>query len=126
MRAFTVSNPARASLPRAAFRRIKEAALGKDYSLSLAFVGPNRMRELNRAYRGKDSPTDILSFPLSGAGGEILICISESRRAARKFGRPYGNFVTFLFIHGCVHLKGYGHGARMERIEASLRRKFDI
>jgi len=126
MSGLNIANETRASLPRVRFAAIKAAALGSRYALNLVFARPARMKKLNRIYRGKDRPTDILSFPIAVNEGEIYICSSEARREAKKFGRSYGNFIAFLFIHGLVHLKGYDHGATMERIEAGLRKKFKI
>lgn len=108
------------------FRDIAKEALGDDYELSVAFISPKKMARLNKIYRGKDAPTDILSFPLGKNEGEIYICPSEARREAKRFDRSYSNFLPFLFIHGCVHLKGHDHGGTMERIEAKLRRKFKV
>ena len=107
-------------------KAIKEAALGKKYALSFVFVGPSKMKKLNLIYRDINKPTDILSFPLSKGEGEIYISKSEARKEAKKFGRKPENFIEFLFIHGCVHLKGYDHGAKMESIEAQLRKKFGV
>lgn len=121
-----MKNETRARMPRASFRAIAEHALGRDYSLGVIFVDAARMRKLNTIYRDKEAPTDILSFPLGEREGEIYICPSESRREAKNFGRAYDNFLLFLFIHGCVHLKGYDHGATMERIEARIRSQFKI
>lgn len=105
---------------------IKNEVLGKDYDLAFSFVGPKRMQKLNLTYRNIDKPTDILSFPLSKNEGEIYICKSESRKEAKKFDRSYDNFLDFLFIHGCVHLKGHDHSATMESIEVEVRRKFKV
>jgi probable rRNA maturation factor len=126
MPAFSMSNEARASIPRASFRAIKKAALGKSYRLSVIFTTAARIKALNLTYRGLNKPTDILSFPISAHEGEIYICPSETRKAAKDFDRTYENFMSYLFIHGCVHLKGYDHGATMERIEAKLRKRFKI
>ncbi len=87
---------------------------------------PARMKELNFMYRNKNEPTDILSFPLSKTEGEMYICLSEAKKEAKKFDRKPENFLAFLFIHGCVHLKGYDHGGTMERLEVKFRRKFKI
>ncbi|MDE1975089.1 MAG: rRNA maturation RNase YbeY [Patescibacteria group bacterium] len=122
----SICNGTRARAPRAPFGAIKDAVLGKRYSLCLNWIGPGEMRKLNKIYRGKDKPTDILSFPLSKTEGEIYICMSESRKQARAFGRAFENFVVFLFIHGCVHLKGYDHGATMEKLERRTRSKFGV
>ena len=120
------SNETRASMPRAIFRAIADEALPSDYELSVAFVPASAMQKFNLMYREKNEPTDILSFPLDEKKGEIYICPSETRRMAPEFDRSYDNFLNFLFIHGCVHLKGYDHGATMERIEDKIRAKFKV
>ena len=127
----TIVNPSKAALHRAAFSRqeltaIAASILGTKYSLSLVIASPAQIQKLNLIYRDKDEPTDILSFPLSETEGEIYICTSESRREAKKFDRSYANFIKFLFIHGCVHLKGHDHGAIMESIEAEARKEFNV
>lgn len=122
----SVTNETKATPPRVAFDAIKEAALGKDYRLSVVIVSPARMEKLNTIYRDIEEPTDILSFPLSENEGEIYLCLPECRKEAKKFERTYENFMSFLFIHGCVHLKGHDHGATMEAIEAKLRKRFKI
>ncbi len=121
-----IKNKPRADKLGARFAAIKEAALGKNYELSFAFTTPAKMRKLNLIYRDKNKPTDILSFPLSKNEGEIYISKTEARKEAKKFGRSYENFIDFLFIHGCVHLKGYDHGTKMERVESKLRKAFGV
>ena len=105
---------------------IKEAILGRRYRLSVAFLPPRRMRVYNRRYRGKDEPTDILSFPLGPLSGEILLSPAEARRRARPFCRRGEDFILFLFIHGLLHLKGMRHGSKMEREERTFRKRFGI
>jgi len=100
--------------------------LGKRYDLSVAFVSVREMRRLNRLYLGKDRATDILSFPLSPTSGEILFCMSEVKKEAKRFKRTPENFLLFLLIHGLCHLKGYTHGSTMESAEAKLRKKFGV
>ena len=108
------------------FKKIASKILGKKYSLSFSFISPAKIKKLNLIYRGKNHATDILSFPLSKNKGEIYICKSEARKEAKKFGRTYENFMKFLFIHGCVHLKGFDHSATMESIEAKLQKQFRV
>lgn len=105
---------------------MKAAVLGKSYELSLAFVNEAKMLALNKQYRGKKASTDILSFPLSAKTGEIVFCMKDIAKQASLFGRSVPNFLTFLFIHGLLHLKGYAHGSRMEREERKFRTKFGI
>jgi probable rRNA maturation factor len=108
------------------FQEIHDEILGKEYDLSWAFISPAKIKKLNLIYRNINKPTDILSFPISKTEGEIYICKSEARKECKKFDRTYENFLLFIFIHGCVHLKGYDHGSTMERIEAKFRKQFGI
>jgi probable rRNA maturation factor len=123
---FSIINENKEKLPKIPFEEIKEASLGNNYSLSLIFTSPEKMKKLNTIYRNKETPTDILSFPLSKNEGEIYISLSESKKEAKKFDREYENFIAFLFIHGCVHLIGHDHGSTMENIEVKIREKFKI
>lgn len=108
------------------FDVIKKVVLGSKYELSLVFITAAKIRQLNKTYRNIDKPTDILSFPLSKTSGEIFICKSEAKKEMIKFNRSSENFLLFLFIHGLVHLKGYDHGPKMEKMEQKFRKKFKI
>jgi|SRR3989344_6203637 len=121
---FTITNKTKSTLPSVPFGKIKNTTLGKDYSLSLVFVGEKKSSKLNFSYRGQDKPTNILSFPLDKKNGEIFITLKVAKKQAKSFNRKLDNFLAFLFIHGLMHLKGYSHGATMERAEAKLRRQF--
>ena len=65
--------------------RIKSEILGETYELSFAFIETPEMQKLNKEYRGKDYPTDILSFPLSDTAGEILICKEVAKEKSKDF-----------------------------------------
>lgn len=123
---FSLINENDSAIPPVDFLAIKNAALGTSYALNLIFTDSKRIEKLNTIYRGKECPTDILSFPLSEDEGEIYISEKEARAEAVKFGREYDNFIAFLFIHGCTHLKGHDHGDIMEGIETALRQKFGV
>lgn len=105
---------------------ISDKVLGKNYELSLVFVGDRRSRNFNRTYRGIDKPTNILSFELSKDFGEIIINPRITKKQAPKFDRSYKNFLCFLFIHGVHHLKGMEHGSTMEKAEEKIRKAFRI
>lgn len=105
---------------------IKNHVLGEKFELSLVFVGDKLSKSLNNKYRGKNKPTDILSFPLSSQSGEIFINLKRVTVEARKFNRSFENFVLFLFVHGLLHLKGMDHGSKMENAEKKVRTKFKI
>lgn len=123
---FNLINETKAKLPRLAFESIKDAILGPEYQLNLIITSPAKIKKLNTIYRNKETATDILSFPLSKNEGEIYISPSEAKKEAPKFNRSYQNFLAFLFIHGCAHLKGLDHGDRMEKLEIKFRKKFQI
>ncbi len=123
---FSISNETKEILPTIDFHAMKETVLGVDYNLSLVITSLQKIQGLNNQYRHKNAPTDILSFPLSENEGEIHICPEEARKESFKFKRNYKNFLAFLFIHGCVHLKGHDHGSTMEQVEVELRAKFGV
>ena len=102
------------------FTRLKNSALGQDFELSLVFIDNIFSRRLNKKYRGKNKPANILSFPLSKKSGEIFIDLVTAKKEARKFEMSFRDFVTFLFIHGLLHLKGMRHGDTMERAEKKI------
>ena len=108
------------------FLRIKNKVLGEKYDLSIVFVGDTRSRKLNFQYRGKDKPTNILSFEISKTSGEIFINPRLTKIQAKKFDRSYKNFLCFLVIHGIHHLKGMEHSSRMDKAEEDVRKIFHI
>ena len=112
------------SPPRLPFGRMKDAVLGKKYSLSVVFVGNATSRHLNKTYRGKDKPANVLSFPLSKTEGEIFMNVRQARLDAPTFNMRERPFLQYLFIHGLLHLKGFDHGSKMEVRERTLRKKF--
>ncbi len=105
---------------------MKEKILGKNYSLSLTFVGEDFIKSLNTKYRQKKVATDILSFPLSVDEGDIFICPKIAKIKSKEFKRTDKNFTAYLFIHGLVHLLGHDHGPKMEALETKFRKKFNI
>ena len=111
------------SLP---FEHIKNEILGLKYILSLVFIGDKRSRTLNKKYRKKDTPCNILSFPLSEKEGEIFINPKQAARDAPRFNTTGEHFIGHLLIHGLLHLKGFSHGSKMNHKEQLMRRKFDL
>jgi probable rRNA maturation factor len=105
------------------------AALGARGELSLVLAGDRLLHRLNRQYRGKDRPTDVLSFPGEGgeAGlGDIVISVETAERNARGLGRTLPQELDVLALHGLLHVLGHDHetdGGRMERLERRLRRR---
>ena len=96
-----------------------------------------RMRLLNRDFRGKDKPTDVLSFgwdDLTNGGdeaylGDIVISVETARRQAERRRSTLDNELRVLTLHGFLHLLGYDHetdDGEMRRIEYRLRRRLGI
>jgi probable rRNA maturation factor len=106
------------------FNRVKNEVLGKDYELSLVFIGNKKSKALNKKYRKKDKPTNILTFPLSKTEGEIFITLETAKRDAKKFDMKENHFIVYLFIHGLLHLKGLKHGDKMKKEEERLKKKY--
>lgn len=79
-------------------------------NLSIALVGQGRIRELNKRYRGKNRATDVLAFPNRELGlGEIVICLREVKKNAKKFSSTFEKELVRVLIHGILHLLGYDH-----------------
>ena len=98
-----------------------------DPEVTLAFVGSTAMRTLNRRFRKKDRPTDVLSFPLGKRGpdgrhylGDIVIAVPVAFRQAREKGHSLKRELELLAVHGFLHLLGFDHGAGIEQEEARL------
>ncbi len=109
----------------------------RESSISVSFVRDRKIRELNRAFRGLDKPTDVLSFPLVEPGdaypgaerllGDIVISVDTARRQAADYDAPLGREVERLLIHGVLHLLGHDHLEPVQRaaMEAEERRLAD-
>ena len=113
---------------RAQFRRWFKSALLGDVSLTLRIVDEAEGRELNKAYRGKDYATNVLTFvyddtePLSG---DVVICAPVVAREAAEQGKELMTHYAHLAIHAALHLQGYDHeedaeAAEMEALETAL------
>ena len=122
----TVFNPHGHSIPRVPFSRIAKTILGTGYVLSVIFVDTKTSARLNKRYRTINRPTDILSFALDATTGELYISMNETRKKARAFGRSGATYLPYLFIHGCLHLKGLSHGRRMDLLEHKYCKAFSI
>jgi len=80
-------------------------------TLSLAFVSKEEIKKLNKKYRGKNKPTDVLSFELAEKEclGEIVICPEVVKENSEKFGGGFKKEIVKVFVHGIFHLLGYDH-----------------
>ena len=127
-------------LPTRALKKIAQAILvlvgQAEAELSLALIGNSEMQKLNVKYRGKDYPTDVLSFPVDETLlpahpilGDVIISVQMARQQAKDRGRTADEEMVTLLIHGIVHLLGYDHersanDARvMKRLENKIYRQ---
>jgi probable rRNA maturation factor len=125
-------------------RRLLEALRLQEAELSLVLVSDAVMHDLNRTWRRKDRPTDVLAFPQeNGAGaapatrtvapserllGDVVISVDTARAQAAEIGHPLRAEGERLLVHGLLHLLGYDHersaadARRMQRKERALLR----
>lgn len=104
----------------------RELKLKKKYTASLAFVTDRQIKKLNRMYRKKDKPTDVLSF--NGEAdylGEIIIAVAVAEKQAKKIGHSFHCELQFLLVHGLLHLSGFEHktvkgGLEMEEMQNKI------
>lgn len=95
-----------------------------DAEVSVSFVTNDMIRDINREYRGKDQPTDVISFAMEEAGegevtiqgtdeprvlGDIIISLDRTREQAADYGHSFERELGFLAVHGFLHLLGYDH-----------------
>jgi probable rRNA maturation factor len=106
------------------FTKLKNDILGKDYSLSIAFVSEKKSREINKKYRKKDRATNVLSFALRKNEGELVLCKAVIKREAKIFSKNFRQWLQFLVIHGMLHLKGMKHSSTMEKAENFYDQKY--
>jgi probable rRNA maturation factor len=106
------------------------AAGGRKGELGIRVVGSGESRALNARWRGRDRPTNVLSFPaspeLAGAQiGDIVVCAPVVAREAREQGKPIAAHWAHMVVHGTLHLLGFDHAherdaKRMEGRERAL------
>lgn len=97
--------------------------------VGISFVDNERIRIINRDYRGKDKPTDVISFALEEKGegeveivgadippllGDIIISIPKAKEQAKEYGHSFMRELGFLAVHGFLHLLGYDHKTEEE------------
>ncbi|MBE7525424.1 rRNA maturation RNase YbeY [candidate division WWE3 bacterium] len=122
-------------LPRIAkaCRRIPGFGGSRTQSVGLRFLSEHRMKELNRAYRGKNCPTDVLSFhaadrmhdqfPAVAAKGEeeevgdIVICAAVAKREAARRSISAREELVRLIVHGTLHLAGHDHARPADEVK---------
>lgn len=105
-----------------------------DGAVHVLVTSSSELRSLNRRFRGKDQPTDVLSFPpapgfVNGLAGDIAISADIAKQNARRLGHSAAQEIKILALHGVLHLAGYDHEqdkGRMASKEADLRQSLGL
>ncbi|WP_181350624.1 rRNA maturation RNase YbeY [Thalassobacillus sp. CUG 92003] len=112
--------------------------LTKESEVSINFVDNDEIQTLNRIYRQKDAPTDVLSFAMQEEGegelkivgeefpvvlGDIVISIDKANEQAEEYNHSLEREISFLALHGLLHLLGYDHGNTEEETKMFKRQE---
>lgn len=122
---------------------LRDDGIEMEVVVGVTFVDPERIREINRAFRGIDSVTDVLSFPMiegmlhdatpssllgcvdpeTGALelGDLVICVERAKEQAEEYGHSARRELGYLSAHGMLHLLGYDHETEEERAQMRTR-----
>lgn len=110
----------------------KEEKVMENAELSITFVDNETIQQINREYRGKDAPTDVISFALEEMGedeveivgenlprvlGDIIISVPKAKEQAEEYGHSFEREIGFLTVHGFLHLLGYDHETQEDEKE---------
>lgn len=106
----------------------KHLELPDDTEMSVTFVDDDNIQKINKTYRGKDQPTDVISFaiedevedelmikfddleePMPRNIGDIIISVDKTASQAKEYGHSFDRELGFLALHGFLHLNGYDH-----------------
>lgn len=120
----SIRNSTKGKVPTLPFVEMKNKILGKEYELSIVFLGTKMAQKINIESRGKDYIPNTLSFPYEKDSGEILICPIVVEKQANESGSKYKDYLAFIVIHSMLHLKGFDHGVKMESLEKKYLKEF--
>jgi probable rRNA maturation factor len=134
------AQPRAASIVRKAVAAAAQAASTPRAELAIVLTDDSAIRALNRQWRGLDKPTNVLSFPSQtprgrhnrvGHIGDIVIAYQTTAREAKSEGKPLGDHLSHLAVHGFLHLLGYDHetdrdAEAMERMEIRILARLDL
>lgn len=117
-------------LPPATVRRVVAAVLRSERrqaEVAVTFLGPVRMRALNRDHLGHDRTTDVISFALptpdGGLVGDVYVCGAVAAAQAKRLKVPVREELVRLVVHGTLHVLGYDHPASDARVRSPMWRR---
>lgn len=104
-----------------------------DQDIELIITDNQEIQEINKEFRGKDAPTDVLSFPYENMPGvpigSIVISVDLVNEKAKEYGHTFNDELSLLFIHGMLHLLGFDHeidNGEHRNKEEELIKKFNL
>jgi probable rRNA maturation factor len=122
-------------LRRAAGAALRASGFSGKSSLTVLLSSDEKLKALNREFRGRDKPTNVLSFPTAdrqdGYRGDIAIAYGVTRREAEAAGKRFADHASHLVVHGVLHLAGYDHEKMrdakiMEPLEVKILKRLGI
>jgi probable rRNA maturation factor len=111
------------------FARLLRDQVAGRRAFTCLIADDRELRRLNRRFRGKDYPTDVLSFPETDSLGELAVSWQRADRQARAFGHSLEQEIRLLMLHGVLHLRGMDHetdGGRMAGAETRWRTRLGL
>ncbi len=120
------------------FLAAEKEGVSEGTEVSVTFVDNERIKEINREYRDKDQPTDVISFAMEEMGegeiaiigedipkvlGDIIISIPRAKEQAEDYGHSFARELGFLAVHGFLHLLGYDHMTKEDEEKMFSRQK---
>jgi probable rRNA maturation factor len=122
-------------LKRAAAAAEKAGKFRGQSAFTVLLASDSRLKSLNREFRGKDKPTNVLSFPAAANGdgyrGDVALALGVTRREAKAEGKRFADHAAHLVVHGVLHLAGYDHvrlrdAKVMEKLEIAILSRLGI
>jgi probable rRNA maturation factor len=113
------------------FARLAQSRIARGRDFHCLITGDAEIRALNHRFRGKDTATDVLSFPSGEKNpiGDVAISLARARTQAKECGHSTEEEICILLLHGLLHLLGMDHetdDGAMARAELRWRRKLDL
>ncbi|MHB1021779.1 MAG: rRNA maturation RNase YbeY [Acidobacteriaceae bacterium] len=115
------------------FLALAQAAVGLKGEVHVLLSDDATLKQLNKAFRHKNKPTDVLSFPaaemVGGIAGDLAISLETAAKQAAEFGHTLHEEVKILLLHGLLHLAGYDHetdNGEMAAKEQRLRKRLEL
>lgn len=114
---------------------LKKEKIVFDYEVSMSFVTDKEIQELNKAYRGIDKATDVLSFPLIEDFtvdfpdhvyplGDVVISVDKVKEQAELYNHSFKREIAFLTVHSILHLLGFTHETEDDEKEMFSRQEY--